>query len=283
MDGPEGTPVAAYAAALRKATDGYFESGADVTSAPAGVVAAGGTQGAMAEAMGISPSVLSRWLSGKRVAPLAGLHAIKVFLETRSFIVSDELWSELDELCGRALFHDGAPAATADRLAYLEAKLPGVLAAHQRAAARAQRAEDTCQSLQKEITEQRQSLLAARCYIRNMEADAAEQKKQGELLRTELKVLRKQKARLLEERPARPARYARPSAPYSVYPLAYARSATRLGTTLLAPRLPRGQPGGTGIRMPLRPGTGNRFRSLARPGTGDTRPRVAALAKATST
>lgn len=254
MDGPEGTPVAAYAAALRKATDGYFGSGADIASAPAGAVVAGGTQVAMAEAMGISPSVFSRWLSGKRVAPLAGLHAIRAFLEARSFTFPDGFWGELDELCGRALFHSGAPASTADRLAYLEAKVPGVLAAHERAAARAQSAERACQVLQKRITEQSQSLLKAQCYIRNMETDVAEQKKRGDLLRTELDVLSEQNRRLLDEKPAHPAM------PYYVYipvpsasalepvaaarvcaaagsapVLAYAGPAAPLGTTLLAP------------------------------------------------
>ncbi|MEU6213111.1 helix-turn-helix transcriptional regulator [Streptomyces sp. NPDC047023] len=242
MNGPE----AAYAAGLVKATDKYFNSSANMTPAPAGAVGARGTQAAMAEGMGISPSVLSRWLSGKRVAPLAGLHAIKAFLEAQSVTFADRFWDELDELCGQAVFTSGT---TADRLAYLEAKLPGLLAAYrrtetraqtaeeaqQRAETRAQTAEDACLVLQAKVAERDQSLLKAQCYIRNTDTDLAQEKMRGDRLQTKCDVQSEQIRRLLAEKHAPPAPSTWPTMPYPVHPLAYAEAASRLRTTLLVP------------------------------------------------
>ncbi|MCX5174024.1 helix-turn-helix domain-containing protein [Streptomyces virginiae] len=210
MGAPEGAAAYAYAAALRKALDGYLTGG--------------GTQKALSTGTGIKASSLSRYLSGERITPRAKLHAIKAYLETQSVPCPDEVWAELDELCGTAHLASGAAAVQRD---YLKEELARACGEHQRAQwtaekqlhglqqradrlaedlwqalARAQRAERTRRILQERVTVQDQGLRKAGDYARSIDDELAQQKNQSGLLRTELGVLREQNRRLLEEKPA---------------------------------------------------------------------------------
>ncbi|GGS34457.1 hypothetical protein Snoj_01020 [Streptomyces nojiriensis] len=209
MGAPEGTVAYAYATALRKALDGYLTGG--------------GTQTKLARALSTSKASVTRYLNGDRIAPRRQLPAIKAFLEGQGFPCPVEVWAELDELCGRAHLASGAAAVQRD---HLKEELARACGEHQRAQwiaekqlhglqqradrlaedlrqalARAQRAERTRRILQERVTVQDQSLRKAGDFVRGIEDELAQQKKQSGLLGTENGVLREQNRRLLEEKP----------------------------------------------------------------------------------
>ncbi|KOU42639.1 hypothetical protein ADK53_07515 [Streptomyces sp. WM6373] len=212
MGAREGKAVSAYAAALRKALDGYL--------------AGGGTQKDLAKAIGTSPTSVTRHLQGKRITPRKQLRAIKAFLEAQGFPCPDEVWAELEDLCGQAHLASDCPIVQRD---HLEEELARACAEHQRARwdaeqqhglqqradrlaedlrqaqASAQRAERTRRILQERVSVQDQKLLKATCYIHNVEAELAHHKEQAGLLNTENAVLREQNRRLVEEQTAVPA------------------------------------------------------------------------------
>ncbi|KOU69767.1 hypothetical protein ADK61_36615 [Streptomyces sp. XY66] len=116
MGAREGKAVSAYAAALRKALDGYL--------------AGGGTQKDLAKAIGTSPTSVTRHLQGKRITPRKQLRAIKAFLEAQGFPCPDEVWAELEDLCGQAHLASDCPIVQRD---HLEEELARACAEHQRA------------------------------------------------------------------------------------------------------------------------------------------------------
>ncbi|MFF3087682.1 hypothetical protein ACFVRB_21915 [Streptomyces nojiriensis] len=210
MGAPEGTVAYAYATALRKALDDYLTGG--------------GTQTKLAKALSTSKASVTRYLNGDRIAPRRQLHAIKAFLEAQGLPCPVEVWAELDELCGRAHLANGAAAVQRD---HLKEELARACAEHQRAQwtaekrlhglrqradrlsedlrqalARAQLAERTSRILQERVTVQDRSLRKAGDFVRGIEDELAQQKKQAGLLGTENGVLREQNRRLLEEKPA---------------------------------------------------------------------------------
>ncbi|MFE6085984.1 hypothetical protein [Streptomyces virginiae] len=213
MGAPEGTVAYTYATALRKALDGYL--------------AGGGTQKDLAKALGTSPTSVTRHLQGKRITPRKQLRAIKAHVEAQGFPCPDEVWAELEELCGQAHLASESPVVQRD---HLEEELARACAEHQQvrwdaekqlhgvqqradrlaedlrqALVGTQGAERTSHHLQKRVTVQDQSLLKATCYIHNVEAELAHHKEQAGLLRTENGVLREQNRRLVEEQTTVPA------------------------------------------------------------------------------
>ncbi|MFE5809877.1 hypothetical protein [Streptomyces sp. NPDC056491] len=114
MGAPEGTVAYAYATALRKALDGYL--------------AGGGTQKDLAKVLGTSATSVTRHLQGKRITPRKQLRAIKAHLEAQGFPCADEVWDELEELCGQAHLASESPAVQRD---HLEEELARACAEHQ--------------------------------------------------------------------------------------------------------------------------------------------------------
>ncbi|WP_328966225.1 hypothetical protein [Streptomyces virginiae] len=210
MGAPEGKVAYVYAAALRKALDGYL--------------AGGGTQKDLARAIGTSPTSVTRHLKGRRITPRKQLRAIKAYLQAQGVPCPDEVWAELEELCDQAHLASKSPAVQRDHLAE---ELARVCAEYQRARwiaekqlhgleqrsdrlaedlrqalTRAQQAERTRRILQERVTVQDRSLRKAGDYAHTIEDELAREKKQTGLLRKETDVLREQNRRLIEERPA---------------------------------------------------------------------------------
>ncbi|MFE9482879.1 hypothetical protein ACFYNM_30240 [Streptomyces spororaveus] len=225
MGAPEGKAAYAYAAALRKALDGYL--------------AGGGTQKDLARAIGTSPTSVTRHLKGRRITPRKQLRAIKAYLQAQGVPCPDEVWAELEELCDQAHLASKSPAVQRDHLA---GELARVCAEHQRARwiaekqlhgleqradrlaedlrqalTRARSAERTRRILQERVTVQDRSLRKAGDYAHTIEDELAREKKQSGLLRREADVLREQNSRLLEEKPAVAAPATQPGHAHTQY------------------------------------------------------------------
>ncbi|MFI6006817.1 helix-turn-helix domain-containing protein [Streptomyces sp. NPDC051366] len=214
MNEPKDTPAAAYAAALRKAVASY-------TAAP------GKTQDAMAKALHVSPSSLSRYLKGERTAPRETLRAIQAFLEAQGLPLPAEASEELDALCSQAHLASGSPAVqlaqlkeeltrlrgeqqqaqqvAEERLTGLEEQAARLAEQLEVALARAQTAEGAREILQARVTEQDESLRHAQDYTHQIEAELTQQKEQARLLLQEVGVLRQQNRELVEEQHRVPA------------------------------------------------------------------------------
>ncbi|WP_299542454.1 hypothetical protein [uncultured Streptomyces sp.] len=208
MDGTEngGVPAKAYAGALREAVAGYL--------------AAGGTQRAIANAVPVAYSTVSRYLSGDRILSAADLPKLRAFLAGQGHPMDDQAYGRLEDLCRAAHTASGSPAT---QLAQLQTDLARLKDEHSTAltelgdqAARLTELEDQAARLTEledqtarltgqleqaldQIEKQNRNLEHAQGYTRQIEAELADQQEQARLLRGEVDVLREQNRRLIEE------------------------------------------------------------------------------------
>ncbi|WP_327180402.1 hypothetical protein OG599_35050 (plasmid) [Streptomyces sp. NBC_01335] len=208
MDGTEneGVPAKAYAGALREAVAGYL--------------AAGGTQRAIADAVPVAYSTVSRYLSGDRILNAADLPKLRSFLAEQGHPMDDQAYGRLENLCRAAHAASGSPAT---QLAQIQIDLARLTEEHSKAltelgdqAARLTELEDQAARLAEledqgarlsgqleqaldRIEKQNRKLQHAQDYTRQIEAELADQQEQARLLRGEVDVLREQNRRLIEE------------------------------------------------------------------------------------
>lgn len=204
MDQPSSAvPAAAYAAALR--------------SAVADFVSHGGTQREIAKATQVAPATLSRYLSGDRIAPPHFLQMLETFLAAAARPMPAAVRTQLEDLCGRAHEASRSPAV---QLVYLREELAQVksdkqvteqelndLTEHaqqlteelEAALEQARTAESGQIELRARVGEQDQHLTDAQNYARQLEAELTEQRDEALRLQREVKTLRGQNRRLIEE------------------------------------------------------------------------------------
>ncbi|WUW26970.1 helix-turn-helix domain-containing protein (plasmid) [Streptomyces sp. NBC_01463] len=204
MDQPSSVgPAAAYAATLR--------------SAVADFVSHGGTQREIAKATQIAPATLSRYLSGDRIAPPHFLQMLETFLATAARPMPAAVRTQLEDLCGRAHEASRSPAV---QLVYLREELAQVkgekeateqeledLTTHaqqlteelEAALEQARTAQSGQIELRARVGEQDQHLADAQNYARQLEAELTEQRDEALRLQREIKTLRGQNRRLIEE------------------------------------------------------------------------------------
>ncbi|MFJ2109789.1 hypothetical protein ACIOHH_35060 [Streptomyces microflavus] len=208
MDGTDngGVPAKAYAGALREAVAGYL--------------AAGGTQRAIANAVPVAYSTVSRYLSGDRILNATDLPKLRSFLAEQGHPMDDQAYGRLEDLCRAAHAASGSPAT---QLTQIQSDLARLTEEHSKAlaelgdqAARMSELEDQAARLTEledqaarltgqleqaldQIEKQNRNLEHAQGYTRQIEAELADQQKQADELRREVDVLRKQNRRLIEE------------------------------------------------------------------------------------
>ncbi|MEV7167540.1 hypothetical protein AB0N60_36315 [Streptomyces microflavus] len=208
MDGTDngGVPAKAYAGALREAVAGYL--------------AAGGTQRAIANAVPVAYSTVSRYLSGDRILNATDLPKLRSFLAEQGHPMDDQAYGRLEDLCRAAHAASGSPAT---QLTQIQSDLARLTEEHSKAltelgdqatrlseledrAARLTELEDQAARLTgqleqalDQIEKQNRNLEHAQSYTRQIEAELADQQKQADELRREVDVLRKQNRRLIEE------------------------------------------------------------------------------------
>ncbi|THA44796.1 helix-turn-helix transcriptional regulator [Streptomyces sp. A1136] len=191
-DEPQERAAALYAAALRKALAGF--------------IASGGTQKEIAAALNVAPATLSRYLSGERIAPRTFLHALRGHLEARAMPWTQEVYENLDALCGKAHTASRSPAVQLAqlkeevtrlqreqqqahqvgeaRLADLERQTAQLARQLQEALERARSAEGSRERLTARVKEQDESLRHAQDYIHQVEAELAQQREEARRLRS---------------------------------------------------------------------------------------------------
>ncbi|MCX5415006.1 helix-turn-helix domain-containing protein [Streptomyces sp. NBC_00059] len=204
--GPE---AAVYAAALRAAVNGF--------------TAHGGTQREIAAAAHVAPATLSRYLSGERTAPSGFVAALDDFLTQSGWPLVAGMRAQLDELCALAHQASGSPAV---QLAHLKEELERVRAEKQagtaelaalrehadqlaaslhKAVEQARQAEQGRLALEERVTGQDNNLQHAQTYTQQLQDELTALHQQVVLIQQEVKVLRRQNKRLLEEHTAAPS------------------------------------------------------------------------------
>ncbi|MFJ4871371.1 hypothetical protein [Streptomyces sp. NPDC088757] len=186
-------PSQAYAAALREAMAGYL--------------AAGGTQKAIADAILVAPSTLSRYLSGDRLLPPEDLPRMRSALAERGHPLNEQAYARLESLRKAAYAASGSSAA---QLTWIQSELDRLTAEHKRShqiaetrlaelEEKAGRLTGQLEQALDRIEKQNKSLQHAGNYARQVEAELVEQREQARILRQEVEVLRGQNRLLIEE------------------------------------------------------------------------------------